>query len=400
MSAAFTTRAGFLTSSFYAIIFLGLGAQLPFWPIWLSDWGLTEAEIGWMLGLSILARVAGSTLLPAIADRYAIRRLMLAVAGAGTGVIFLAHLGVATKPGLLVLTLAAAFVSAPLIPLGEALGLRAAGWGPFPYAHARAVGSVAFLAVVLATGALLDRFGSNVILYAVTLCAFGAALLGPLHPGGGAPPELGAEGAATPDKAGRREAYQLLRNPVFLTFAISIALGHAAHAVFYAYSALHWREAGLSQGIIGALWATGVLAEILLMLGPGRRWVAHLGPARAMAIAALASVLRWGLMMQEPTGAILWFCQALHALTFALALLGSMAFLAAALPPRLAGTAQGLANGLLGGLSVALVTLVAGGLAETVPPSMLYAIALVPTAIAGLAAWHLGRIWQGGRIVE
>ena len=34
------------TSAYYGFLFLALGAHLPFWPLWLSDWGLSAAEIG------------------------------------------------------------------------------------------------------------------------------------------------------------------------------------------------------------------------------------------------------------------------------------------------------------------------------------------------------------------
>ena len=52
------------TSAFYGFTFLALGAHLPFWPLWLSDWGLTEAEIGAYTAVSIGARVVAGAAIP------------------------------------------------------------------------------------------------------------------------------------------------------------------------------------------------------------------------------------------------------------------------------------------------------------------------------------------------
>lgn len=393
MSPAFTTRAGMLTSGYYGVLFFGLGAQLPYWPVWLESWGLDEAAIGWLLGLAILVRVIGATVLPALADRYGIRRLMLGAMGVLAAVSFALHPLATTAEMLVALTILAALFSAPLIPLGEAMGLRAAQRGGFAYAHTRAIGSVAFLVMVLGMGQLLQIFGPDAVLIAIVLSFVGVAGLGLIHPGGGAGPR-------GEDRAQSREMRTLALNPVFLLFAATVALGHAGHAVYYTYSVLHWQAAGLSDGMIGALWAFGVATEIALMLGPGQAWVARLGPARALLLAAAAGILRWGLMMSEPLGPLLWFCQGLHALSFGLSLLGMMAFVGLAVPDRVAGTAQGLTAGLLSGLAMAAITMLAGWMAPLTSPGGLYALALGPALLAGAAALALGRVWTAGRLLD
>ncbi|MEM7508746.1 MAG: MFS transporter [Pseudomonadota bacterium] len=393
MSPAFTTRDGVLTSGYYGVLFFGLGAHLPYWPVWLEDWGLDEAAIAWLLGLAILVRVIGGTVLPALADRYGVRRLMLGVMGVFAAIAFALHALAGGIEALIVLTILSALFSAPLIPLGEAMGLRAALRGGFAYAHARAIGSVAFLAMVLGMGQLLQVFGTDAVLVAVVLCFICVAALGMIHPGGGTGPR-------GEDRAQSREMRLLALHPIFLLFAATIAFGHSAHAVYYAYSVLHWQAAGLTEGLIGALWAFGVAAEILLMLGPGPAWVARLGPAQALGLAAAAGILRWSLMMTEPLGPLLWFCQGLHSLSYGLSLLGMMAFLAQAVPDRVAGTAQGLAAGLLSGLTMAAATMLAGWLAPATTPGGLYGLALGSALLAAVAALALARVWDGGRLLD
>ena len=68
MKAAIARREGLLTSAWYGALFFAFGAHLPYWPVWLADWGLTQAEIGSYLGLGLVLRVIGATALPALAD--------------------------------------------------------------------------------------------------------------------------------------------------------------------------------------------------------------------------------------------------------------------------------------------------------------------------------------------
>lgn len=393
MTRPLARREGLLTSAWYGALFFAFGAHLPYWPVWLADWGLSQAEIGTYLGLALVLRVIGATALPALADRFAARRVVIALSALAAAAVFAAHLFIETRPVLLAATLAAAFVTAPLIPLGEALGVRAAGMHGFAYAHARAAGSLAFLAMNVGLGALIARLGPGVVLWAVALNFLAVAALGAVHPGGGAPPGAGL------DRSKLREAGALMAHPVFLTFAAAASIGQASHAVYYVYGTLGWVGQGIDAGVIGLLWATGVGAEILLMLGPGRHLVARIGPARAVALAALAGVLRWGLMSLTPGLALLWPVQCLHALTFGLGHLGAMAFVAAAIPPRLQASAQGLYGGGMGGLAIALATLAAGGINAAFGAASAYWLAAAMSGVALVAALRLGWIWDGGRIV-
>ncbi len=394
---ALAGRAGLLTSAWYAAVFFAFGAHLPYWPVWLRDWGLSQGEIGTYLGAALVLRVAGALLLPALADRFAIRRAMIAVAGLAAAAIFLAHLVIGARPWLFAATLGTALATAPLIPLGEALGIRAAATHGFAYAHARAVGSLAFLAMNVGLGALMARLGPGVVLWAVALNLVAVAALGAVHPGGGAPPAAATDGAGEgmSDRATLREAAGLLGNPVFLTFIGAASIGQASHAVYYAYGSLTWIGQGIPEDVVGLLWATGVVAEIALMLGPGRPLIQRIGPARALAAAGGAGVVRWGLMSLEPSQTLLWPVQCLHAVTFAVGHLGAIAFVAVAIPPRLQASAQGIYGGGMSGLALALATLLAGRISEAWGIAGAYWLAAAMSAVGVLMAIRLARVWDG-----
>lgn len=384
------------TAAFYGAIFFAFGVHLPYWPVWLEDWGLTPEEIGFWLGIALVFRVAAAAILPLVADRLGARRALLCgclLVAAGLAAI---HPLIETGPLLVAATVALAVALAPGMPLGEALGIRAAGERGFAYAPVRAAGSAAFLVANLALGALIGSAGAGAIVVALAVALVAAAALAAVHPGGGAP----AGAVAVPDTARLAEALRLAARPAFLAFTLAAAVGQASHAVYYVYASLDWTRQGIAPATIGALWATGVAVEIALMLGPGRAIVARIGAARAIALGAGAGLARWSAMALGPPEWALWPLQGLHAMTFALAHLGAMAFIAAAVPPRLAASAQGLFAGGIGGLAMAGVTFAAGGIAgEEGPLAPAYWLAFAMSGTAVLGALALSRLWQGGRIV-
>src|SRR5262249_38771789 len=145
-----------------------------------------------------------------------------------------------------------------------------------------------------------------------------------------------------------------LRSPGFLSVAGAASLIQASHAVYYGFPTLDWTSAGLSGQAIGALWAIGVVAEIVVFALAGS--FAWLGPAALLALGAVGAVIRWGAMALEPH--LLWLVplQCLHGLSFGATHLGAVQYLARAAPERLGATAQGY-------LAIALGVVMAGFMA-------------------------------------
>lgn len=92
--------------------------------------------------------------------------------------------------------------------------------------------------------------------------------------------------------------------------------------------------------MIAALWAIGVLAEIVLFAVSGRL-PRFLSPTMLLICAALGGAVRWTAMAFEPPALLLPFVQLLHALTFGAAHLGALGFLHKYAPARQSATAQG-----------------------------------------------------------
>jgi PPP family 3-phenylpropionic acid transporter len=110
---------------FYAALFVALGVQVPFLPLWLAAKGLDATLIGIVLSLPMIVRVFAIPLATRGADRHDALHTVIVIASGmavlGYGALGLAH-------GVVAITLAYALASAfftPLIPLADAYALRA-----------------------------------------------------------------------------------------------------------------------------------------------------------------------------------------------------------------------------------------------------------------------------------
>lgn len=167
-----------------------------------------------------------------------------------------------------------------------------------------------------------------------------------------APPPA-SQGAALHDLIGA-----LGGNGMALAFLAS-GLIQAAHGFYYSFSAIAWTGAGVPAGAVGALWATGVAAEIVFFTVVSR-FAARVSPASLIALGGGVAVLRWGLLALDPPLPILFALQLLHAFSFGSAYVGFLRYAADHVPDRYAATAQALNSALSGGLILAAASWASG----------------------------------------
>ena len=199
------------------------------------------------------------------------------------------------------------------------------------YGPVRLWGSAAFilanLAAGLAAGLIAPTSYVWLILAAWVLAGTASLALRPLQPAG----------APEPRRSPRPR--RLLATPGVLPVAIGASLIQASHAVYYGFSSLAWSGKGLSGTVIGALWALGVAAEIVLFALSAR--LPALSPRALLILGATGAVVRWTGMALDPPLALLVPLQCLHALSFGASLLGAVQFLSRVAPDGQAATAQG-----------------------------------------------------------
>jgi PPP family 3-phenylpropionic acid transporter len=332
---------------FYAALFVVLGVQLPFLPLWLAAKGLDAVAIGVVLAIPMVVRVLAIPLATRHADRNDALRPAIVIAAAAAA---LGYGAVGLAPGAAAIMAAFALASAfytPIMPLLDAYALRGLGHFRRAYGPVRLWGSLAFIAGSFGAGVVLDVIPARdliwLIVAAMAITAAAACALAPLAP---------AVASSPSTKTASSSAPRLLRDPAFLAVAAAASLVQASHAVYYGFSALDWRAAGFDGAAIGALWALGVVAEIALFAISGRL---SLAPATLLMIGAVGAVIRWGAMALEPAAALLPLLQCLHGLSFGATHLGAIGFIARTAPAALGATAQGylaVAQGLVMALAM------------------------------------------------
>lgn len=342
-------------AGFYAALFFALGVFLPFWPVFLSHKGLDGAAIGTILALGTWAKAAGNPLLGRLADRSAKpRRVVVALAAiALVGSFAFPHVD-GFWP-LLIAYLAVFGAFQALIPIGDSRTLTVAADKGLDYGRVRLWGSAAFLGAVLGMGEILDRAAPSVVPWALAGAFAVLTALAALLP----PPRATPSGPPSP---GFR---RLLGDARFLVFLGAVALLQASHAVYYAFSAVHWTGSGLGAGSVGWLWAEGVIAEIGFF-AVGGRIASRIGPVGLLAAAGIGGLVRWTVLAATTALPALVAVQWLHALTFGAAHLGAMYFITRHAPRDLQATAQGISAAATGGIGMGLAMLGAGSLYDAV----------------------------------
>jgi PPP family 3-phenylpropionic acid transporter len=317
---------------FFAALFVTLGVQLPFLPVWLAAKGLDAQAIGVVLAIPVVVRIIAVPLATRVADRRDALHGVIIVTAAGATLGFGA---LAYAEGMIAIMLLYALASAaytPVMMLADTYALRGLAERGRAYGPVRLWGSAAFIAASFGAGALLNVIAARdliwLIVAAMALATAAAVALAPL--------ERQAASAAT----ARVPATRLLRDPSFLAAVAAASLVQASHAVYYGFSTLDWQSAGFGGSTIGALWALGVVAEIALF-AVSARLPSTVTPVVLLLIGAAGGVLRWAAMAAAPPAALLPALQCLHGLTFGATHLGALGIVVRTAPAGAAATAQG-----------------------------------------------------------
>jgi MFS transporter, PPP family, 3-phenylpropionic acid transporter len=377
-------------SSYGAAYFFATGAFMSYWPVWLHDRGVQDAEIGTLFMSRQIMSVASTLAIGWMAHRIGnMRGLLLSLAVAAILLMGAYELSWGFLAILLV-SLAWGAVWAPTMALYDSVLVTETKARGFNYGSLRVWSSVTFIIGTVICGAAVDRFGSPWVLY---VGAVGVFLLLPLCLA------LPAEGKRA--DGGRHAPFgipDLLRSRPFVLFLVATGCCQASHAVLYSFGTLTWRAAGLSDLTISLLWSESVAVEILLMLASG--WLlARLGPCGLIAFGLGCALVRWlGMAFTTELWALI-LLQALHAGTFAACHLGAMAFIQRALPSSGVALGQSVYYAIGTGAAQAIVFQLSG---------LLYAafgqkafLAMFAVAVLGMTAIVLlMRRWKGESLVR
>lgn len=344
----------------YAAMYAAFGVASPFLPAFLTARGLPPEQLGLVLGAGTAVRLLTSPLAGRIGDLLQALRVVLVACIALAAAVTLGYLGAHGFLLLLCVSLLHAAALAPITILADALALGSAAPPPgsgrrgFEYGWVRGTGSAAFIGGTLLSGQAVSAFGLDIIV------VFQASLLGAAAFAAILVPEVMHDRRFAAVRAPARGVLLLLRLPRFRNLVLVAALILGSHAMHDAFAVIRWSAAGISPITASLLWSESVAAEVLVFFVIGPALVARLTPSGALAVAALAGMLRWTIAAQTTDVIALALAQPLHGITFALLHLACMRLLARIVPQGLEGTAQAIYGTVGIGAASALLTMISG----------------------------------------
>jgi PPP family 3-phenylpropionic acid transporter len=295
-------------SLFYFVYFGTLGVLLPYWSPYLASLGFSLAEIGKLMAIIMATKMIAPNLWAWIADHSRSSMRLVRLAALLSAIFYLGVFFGTDFWWLTVVMMLFTFFWNALLPQVEVTTFNHLGDGNNRYGKVRLWGSVGFIVSSLLLGYALDSNPASLIL-PVMLIYLTAIFISTLF---------------IPD-AGKREHPEqsgivryIVRYPELMSFLLVCFLLQASHAPYYTFYTIYLSDYGYDKTVIGALWALGVLCEVILFLALHR----FLTPVRFRALiigSCLLTALRWLIIGFFPESFyLLVLGQALHAISFGL----------------------------------------------------------------------------------
>ena len=370
-------------AGYYFLFFAGLGVVLPFWAPYLEHLGFSPAEIGQLMGIFLVVRVFVPPLIGHLADRGGATLGLVRVGCIFTAAVFPAVFFGTSYAWMASIMALFAIGRASTMPLFEAITLGHLAGQTERYGKIRLWGSVGFIASVLALGPLIEARGDLWMLWACQILFAALALDSLAVP---APPSLGRKAREAP------RFWPLLRKPEVASFMAVALLMQTSHGPYYAFFSILLEAHHYPATAIGALWALGVVAEMVLFLFADRLLTRF--SLRSLVLAALAlTSLRWVLTaLFVEQWVVLAAAQLLHAASFGLFHAVMIAYVQKLFPGPLQARGQALYSSVGFGLGGAVGSIAAGYCWSALGPDGTYlAAAGVPLLGIAVVLAGLGR---------
>lgn len=390
-------------SLYYFGIFAVLGVYLPLFPSWLQAREVRGLAMGVIAATLPAMGLVAPPVFGFIADALGVRVWLIRAACAGALVVFAllalsSALGAALGfGGLFLAALAFAFFRAPMFMMADVVAMDASMSSGIAYGRLRLWGSISFALMAIAGGALVDPARPEAFPAAMTAALLAAFTVSWLLPARGEAPfrrpghPRGEAAAQVPDAGSsvQQRARALLQSRDFRLFLAASFLAQSANSSYDLCYTLHLRDTGFPESLVGVAWAVGVAGEIALMAFSGPL-LQRFAPPTLLAFAFAGAALRWALLSSVRWWPALLAIQPLHAVSFAMMWVASIAYTRDRAPPQILATAQGLFSASAGAGSV-IGMLAWGELYKRGGGSLTFGVASIAASIAFVLAVTFAR---------
>ena len=377
--AAGSVKRGMLVAKVYYLLFFGaIGCLVPFFNIYLEAKGLTGVEIGWLGSVAPMIALAANPFWGAVADRWQVHRLVLAVCAFVAGLVTLFFLGVNNFWPLMALVTALSFFRTPIGSIVDSTVMDMVKRAGSSYGQQRLWGTVGFVLATFGLGQLLTLADLSLIFWLhgglLGLACAGLSFLLPIE-------------SAPPQKVGMLQGLRILiTQGGYLSFLVAMTLLGTGISAFIGFLGLHILALGGSQEQVGLAWALIALLEIPLMYF-GARWFAHYSHKRLIIVGFLGFALVWTLAALAPTPTLIIAVLPGMGVCFGFFWVAAVGYASEAAPLGLSATAQALMGAAQSGLGWSLGSVIAGYLWDNTNGHIIFFFSAFTFILATLIFW-------------
>jgi PPP family 3-phenylpropionic acid transporter len=365
-------------SNFYLFFLASVGALVPYWSLYLKSLGFSASDIGELMAVIMATKIIAPNLWGWVADRSG-QKILIVRLGVLMALITFASVFVVQGYWWMALVMAIfSFFWNAALPQFEATTMSLLGDDAHRYGSIRLWGSIGFILAVVGVGKLLESSGAEVIpitIVTMLFCTLLATLWVPREP-------------SVVHVAHHESIMQVLLRPEVLVVLLVCFLLQLSHGPYYIFFTIYLEDHGYSRGLIGQLWALGVVAEIgvfLLM----HRLLPRYGARLLLLISLALTALRWLLLAWCVEWlSVLLFAQLLHAASFGLYHAVAIHLIHKFFTGRHQGRGQALYSSFSFGAGGAVGSLISGYLWESAGAGITYSAAAMISLLAWLLAWR------------
>lgn len=366
-------------SGFYFFYFASLGVLVPYWGLYLQWEGFSAREIGELTAILLATRIVAPNIWGWIADHRSQRMSIVRLASLAGAIAFSIILFNNSYIWIAAVMLVFSFFWNASLPQFETTTLQHLGEHSHHYSRIRLWGSVGFIVIVVGLGLLLEHYDASIVPYTMLLSLVAIWLVSLTVP----------ESSSRHLSLNHQPILQILKRSEVLAFLAISFLVQMSHGPYYTFYTIYLEQHGYNRGLIGQLWALGVIAEIIIFLFM-HHWLPRFGIRTVLLASLLLSTLRWLIIGFFPDSfALLLLAQLLHAASFGSIHAAAMAWVHHYFTGKNQGRGQALYSSLGFGAGGAIGSLFSGYFWLSPGPTATFSMA----AVATLIAFFIGLRW-------
>jgi MFS transporter, PPP family, 3-phenylpropionic acid transporter len=339
-----------VAKNYYFFYFAAIGSLAPFFNLYLQQIGLSGVEIGWLGSIPPLIALMANPFWGAVADRWQIHRLVLALCAFGGGAVSLLFLSTYDFWLLMVLVSLLSFFRTPIGYIVDSTVMDLIKQTHRSYGRQRLWGTFGFVITTLGLSQLLtpDNLSLAFWLHGILLGLICAGL------------SLALPVKGAPVQTGMWHGIRILTSQTpYFTFLIAMALQGMSMAAFMGFLGLHILSLGGTPQQVGLAWVANSLPEVVMMYF-GERWLAGVSHKRLILAGFLGIAFFWGAAALAPTPTLIIAVLPGVGLCFGFLWVAAVGYASEAAPPGMSATAQTLMGAAQSGLGWGLGSIIAG----------------------------------------